>query len=58
MLIGKHDVGDDVGIPIALALLLDPGLREDVMDVAAGGFAQPGVVQLDETVSLQIARPP
>ena len=26
------------------------------MDVAAGGFAQPGVVELDEAVGLQVAR--
>ena len=56
ILIGEHDIRDDIRIPLGFAVFLDPCLREDVVDVPAGGFAQPGVVELDEAVGLQIAR--
>ncbi len=39
ILIGKHDVCDNIGVPLGFAVLFDPCFRKDVMDVAAGGFA-------------------
>ncbi len=56
MLVSNHNVRDYIGIPVGFAVLLDPCFRENVVNVPAGGFAQPGVVELDETVGLQIAR--
>lgn len=56
ILIGEHDIRNDIGIPLRFAVLFDPCLGKDMMDIPARRLAQPGVVELDEAVGLQIPR--
>jgi len=53
----EHDIRDDVGIPVLLALFFDKSLGEDVMDVLAGSPAQPVVADLDVAAVEQVLRP-
>lgn len=36
-------------------MFFNPSLRENVVDVFAGGFAEPGVVHLHDTIVLEVA---
>ena len=39
MFVSEHDVGQGVDVPAFFPRFFDIGLGEDVVDVAAGGFA-------------------
>lgn len=52
--LGEHYIRHGIGIPPRLPVFFNPSLRENVVDVFAGGFAEPGVVHLHDTVVLQV----
>ena len=56
VLLGDHDIPNEVGVPFGLLHLLNEGLGEDVVEVLAGGLSQPGVVDLCRSVVTQVLR--